>query len=89
MQQFSIFSRSSFKFQAHTGKKKKVKFSVSQGNAWKEWPEIWHAAVSWPPSEQTKFWSQSVDFPIFCPLFGFVPMWLAFGGWGMLQLLDT
>ena len=31
-------------------------------NAWREWPEIWHADVSWPPSELMRLWSQFVDF---------------------------
>ena len=25
--------------------------------AWKEWPEIWHTDVSWPPPEMIRFWS--------------------------------
>ena len=32
-------------------------------NAREEWPELWHADVSRPPSELIKFWSWSVDFP--------------------------
>ena len=43
-----------------------VKFGVSRHfpeNAWREWPEILHADVSWPPSELIRFWSCSVDFP--------------------------
>ena len=31
-------------------------------NAWKEWPEILHADVSWPSSELISLWLQSVDF---------------------------
>ena len=31
-------------------------------NAWREWPEILHADVSWPPSELISLWPQSVDF---------------------------
>ena len=31
-------------------------------NAWREWPLIWHADVSWPLSELISLWSQSVDF---------------------------
>ena len=34
-------------------------------NAWREWPEILHADVSWPPSELGRLWSRSVDFPPF------------------------
>ena len=34
-------------------------------NAREEWPELWHADVSWPPSELIKVWSRSVDFPFF------------------------
>ena len=31
-------------------------------NAWREWPEILHADVSWPPSELISSGSRSVDF---------------------------
>ena len=31
-------------------------------NAWREWPEILHADISWPPSELFSLWPQSVDF---------------------------
>ena len=44
---------------------KRVKFAVSEHfleNAWREWPEIVHAGVSWPPSELISSWSWSVDF---------------------------
>ena len=34
-------------------------------NAWREWPEILHADVSWPPSELIRLWSWSVHFPPF------------------------
>ena len=34
-------------------------------NAWREWPEIFHADVSWPPSELMRLWSQSAVFPHF------------------------
>ena len=34
-------------------------------NAWREWPEILHADVSWPPSELISLWLQSVDFSNF------------------------
>ena len=34
-------------------------------NAWREWPAILHAVVSWPPSELIRIWSRSVDFPPF------------------------
>ena len=30
-------------------------------NAWRQWPEILHAAVSWPPSEVIRLWLWSVD----------------------------
>ena len=33
-------------------------------NAWREWPEILHADVSWPPSELISLWPRSVDFLI-------------------------
>ena len=45
---------------------KQAKFATSGHfleNAMEEWPEPWHADVSWPPSELMKFWSWSVDFP--------------------------
>ena len=38
---------------------KRVKFGVSGHfleNAWREWPEMWYAAVSWPPSELIGLW---------------------------------
>ena len=31
-------------------------------NAWREWPEILHADVSWPYSELISLWPWSVDF---------------------------
>ena len=31
-------------------------------NAWREWPEILHVDVSWPPSELISLWWWSVDF---------------------------
>ena len=34
-------------------------------NAWREWPEILHADVSWPPSELFSLWPRSVDFSNF------------------------
>ena len=45
-----------------------VKFGVSghfPENAWRKWPEIVHADVSWPPAEQISWWSRSVDFSNF------------------------
>ena len=44
---------------------KRVKFGVSGHfleTAWREWPEILHTDVSWPPSELISSGSQSVDF---------------------------
>ena len=41
-----------------------VKFGVSGHfleNAWREWPEIYYAAVSWPPSELIRLWIRSGD----------------------------
>ena len=38
---------------------KRVKFGVSGHfleNALREWPKIWYAAVSWPPSELIRLW---------------------------------
>ena len=34
-------------------------------NAWRKWPEILHADVSWPSSELISSWTQSVDFSNF------------------------
>ena len=34
-------------------------------NTWREWPEILHADVSWPPSELISLWLQSVAFSNF------------------------
>ena len=34
-------------------------------HAWREWTEILHADVSWPPSELIRLWSWSVHFPPF------------------------
>ena len=34
-------------------------------NAWRDWPEILHADVSWPSSELISLWPQSVDFSYF------------------------
>ena len=34
---------------------------VFWGDHMKQWPEIWHADVCWPPSELIRFWSQFVD----------------------------
>ena len=44
------------------------KFGVSGHfleNAWREWPEILHADVSWPPSELISLWPQFADFSNF------------------------
>ena len=56
-------------------------------NAWEEWPEIWHADVSWTLSELI-FWSWSVELLHFlsCWLRGSVSIWLAFGDWQVSQL---
>ena len=63
---------------------KQTKFATSGhflGNAREEWPELWHADVSWPPSELIKFWSRSVDFPFLASF------WLSETGkiWGLWQ----
>ena len=34
-------------------------------NAWRKWPEILHADVSWPPSELISLWPWSVNFSNF------------------------
>ena len=54
---------------------KRVKFGVSGyflENAWREWPEIWYAAVSWPHSELIRLWLQSGDFSNFWCYFDLV-----------------
>ena len=42
-----------------------VKLEHFLKNAWKEWPQIVHADVSWPPSEPISLWSWCVDFSNF------------------------
>ena len=47
---------------------KRVKFGVSghfPENAWRKWPQILHADVSWPPSELISLSPWSVDFSNF------------------------
>ena len=44
---------------------KRVKFGVSGHfleNPLREWPEMWYATVSWPPSEMISLWLRSGDF---------------------------
>ena len=50
-------------------------------NAWNEWPQIWHADVSWPTSDLISFWSQFVEFPNF----GWVWGWQALS-WGCMEV---
>ena len=53
-------------FWCHFDLVKWTKFGVSghfSENAWREWPEILHADISWPPSELIRLWSWSVNFP--------------------------
>ena len=38
-------------------------------NAREEWPKILHADVAWQPSEIIRFWSWSVDIPLFGTIF--------------------
>ena len=50
---------------------KQVKFRVSGHfleNAWREWAEIWFAAVSGPLAELISLWSRSGDFSNFCAI---------------------
>ena len=57
-----------FKFWHYFDLVKRVKFGVSGHflqNAWREWPEILHADVSWPPSELISLWRQFGDFSNF------------------------
>ena len=35
----------------------KLGFPGNNVNAWKAWPEMWHACVSWPPPEIIRFYS--------------------------------
>ena len=52
-------------FWLHFDLVKQVKFATNGHfveSAREEWTEIWHAGVSWLPSELIRFWSQSVDF---------------------------
>ena len=52
-------------FWRHFDLVKWVKFGVSghfRENAWREWPEILYADVTWLPSELIRLWSWSVDF---------------------------
>ena len=47
---------------------KLVKFGVSGHfleNPMRKWPAIWHADVSWPPSELIRLWLEFVDFSNF------------------------
>ena len=37
-------------------------------NAWRDWPEILYADVSWPSSELISLWLWSVDFSNFCTI---------------------
>ena len=41
-------------------------------NTWMEWPEIWHADVSWQPPGMLRFWLGSVDICNFCTIFDLV-----------------
>ena len=58
-----------FKFWCYFDFVKWVKFVVTGyflENKWREWPEILYADVAWlVPSELIRFWSWSVDFPLF------------------------
>ena len=57
-----------FKFWHYFDLVKRIKFGVSGHflkNAWREWPEILHADVSWPSSELISLWLWSVDFSNF------------------------
>ena len=51
-------------------------------NAWREWPDILHADVSWPHWELISLWLQSVDFS------NFALFWLSETGqiWGFRAL---
>ena len=57
-----------FKFWRYFDLVKRVKFGVSGhflDNTWREWPEMWYATVSWPPSELISLWLRSGDFSNF------------------------
>ena len=55
--------RSNFKVKQANNFVKWVKFWAISGEHMGEWPEIWHADLSWPSSEMIRLWSWSVDFP--------------------------
>ena len=51
-------------FFPHCDLMNQVKFGVwghFLQNTWEEWSEIWHADVSWPPSELIIFWQRLSD----------------------------
>ena len=41
-----------------------ILFPGCLGSAWKEWPQMCHADVSWPSSELIRFWSWPFDFSL-------------------------
>ena len=50
---------------------KRVKFVVSGRfleNATREWPEILHADLPWPPPELIRLWPRAIDFSHFCAI---------------------
>ena len=44
----------------------------------KEWSALWHADVSWPPSDLYRFWSWFVDFPNFSEMVQTLGFWTFF-----------
>ena len=44
----------------------------------KEWSALWHADVSWPPSDLYRFWSWFVDFPNFNEMVQTLGFWAFF-----------
>ena len=65
---FHCFDASAFRRRRHYAFGLSVRPSVRRGFqafAWREWPEILRADVSWPPSELVVLWLQFVDFSYF------------------------
>ena len=64
-QDYFSFWMSSVKFQGHTGQIWGLLTFSGEYMEGMSYPDIWHADVSWPPSEQIWFWAWSVHFPNF------------------------
>ena len=53
----------------------------SKENSWREWPQMWHADVSWPPPEIIWFWPLLAQFR---PTGGKKTLW----NWGFRAFLE-